>query len=73
MYKCVICHAVNHLARLHCQFCGAVPVSYSITGKVCNEALTEMIVARNALRAGEKMHASRGSLKTVSADYYAEE
>lgn len=35
MYTCLICHALNHASRLHCQACGTIPAMYSITGFSC--------------------------------------
>jgi hypothetical protein len=62
-YTCVICHCVNHVARLHCQACGTVPERYSVGER-------QTVVALNADRT-EGHRTVKVNLRTVAADYYA--
>lgn len=72
MYECTICLTLNHASRLHCQNCGSAPKMYSWTGYEINEVGTEAIAAKGCRRASQH-HASRVYLRTVTADYYAQE
>lgn len=63
-YDCQVCNAVNHVGRLHCQVCGAVPAQYSMTGSV------QLVSANGCERQGEKP-IQRLHLQTVAIDYYA--
>lgn len=72
MYECVICHGVNHAARLHCQYCGAMPSRYSITAApICREHFLPIAAAVGVSRT--EMHkAERVGTRTVNLDYYAD-
>jgi len=69
-YTCVICHCVNHVARLHCQACGVVPAMYSLINKPSSNWFVPVVAAINCDRAEQHRNA-RVNLRTVPADYYA--
>lgn len=76
-YVCSICHAINHVARLHCQACGTVPARYSMIGVASNNVghhagLVPITVAIGADRQ-ESHRTVRVNLRTVTSDYYAGE
>lgn len=76
MYTCIICHEVNHAARLHCRSCGSYPPQYSILHipVSVNEsgAIHPIVVAQGAQRANES-RLQRVNLRTVPLDYYGEQ
>lgn len=80
-YDCSICHAVNHVGRLHCQVCGAIPACYSMTGKVaftetdCNPFSSDwkcipIVPAFGCERQGSNP-TQHLRFATVELDYYA--
>ena len=65
-YDCPTCHAMNHVGRLHCQVCGAVPAQYSMTGK------TELSIApANGCERQGSRPVQHLRFATVAIDYYA--
>lgn len=71
-YTCQICHNMNHVAKLHCSTCGAVPACYS----VYNYPLKLDTNIQILVPFGCERQASRKTIKrtarTVPLDYYAE-
>ena len=85
-YECVICHGINHVSRLHCQYCDTIPAHYSWNGKTIRERL-DTIVSFNPIETissyihvvvswGCERQVSRRTIsriaRTVPLDYYAE-
>ena len=89
MYECVICHGVNHSARLHCSTCGTIPKQYSVLNEPTKavqrdtlDMLTDDVLTVNYLitvhvaygcERQEHYRTARHNFRTVPADYYAEE
>lgn len=63
-YTCEVCHGTNHSSRLHCQYCGAIPARYSLTGKATIHVLP-------GCQRTESVRTSKARLVTVPLDYYA--
>lgn len=78
-YECDICLGVNHVARLHCQYCATIPAKYSMLGATTRERLDSdtrvfirVLVAFGVMRQTSHRTIKR-VLRTVPADYYATE
>lgn len=82
-YECSICLHLNHASKLHCSCCGTVPKQYSVIGEPCRFIdngvnsmgilnLIPVHLAKGYDRA-EWHHTKKVYLRTVPADYYAEE
>lgn len=71
-YECPICYGINSVARMNCQYCGAVPKVYSIIGSVMSFGKgIELVPAKECDRT-ERHRTCKRVLATVPADYYAE-
>jgi len=77
-YTCTICLSLNHVARLHCFACGAIPANYSPNGKVTQVVRPEgclvnvQVFSAFGCERQEKTRSVKVGLQTVNADYYAE-
>ena len=78
MYECVICQSLNHATHYRCQYCGAIPLRYSILGVPAfvidddvQSRFIPFVVAEGAIRACQH-HAQQINLRTVPLDYYGE-
>lgn len=78
MYECTICHGINHPVHLSCQYCGTIPARYSVLNRPTKLwlgfglALDEVVIAHGVDRQ-EWHHTVKVPLRTVRADYYAQE
>lgn len=75
-YECSICHEINSSNRLHCKSCGTIPAMYSFLRKEMSLNASQVAVytvAAFGCDRAESHRTVRGRLRTVPADYYAEE
>ncbi len=73
MYTCTICHAHNHISRLHCHACGTVPVFFSFLGVETVDFRRPITAAIGCERQGESSYLRRINLRTVELTTYAAE
>lgn len=77
-YECPICHAVNHVKKLHCSICGTIRAEYSILRKPsviqARDYLSVYLEVANAIGCErlDRMRSIKHYLRTVPLDYYAE-